>query len=117
MLQLKQLLHSITKSYNINTNNYATTHASESDRTFHIQLPKCGTYSITVVARGTDNSCFTCCQQGSITIPNVGTCGSTENGTPRFRVVSTQINASLQAPPPSKLYMKPLAENCSNCGC
>ena len=88
-------------------------------RTYKVQVPRCGSYLISVVVRGTDGTCFMCCQN-STTIPNPGNCSQTpfnSKGTPRFRGVSAKINVDLANPPRPSYIIKPLAESCSNCGC
>lgn len=84
---------------------------------YKIKLPRCGSYSISVVARGTDNSCFKCCGNfGSATPCPVPSGQIDGKGQIRFRAVSTQINSSIQNPPPPNTRIGPVKENC-NCGC
>ncbi len=94
--------------------------SSTNTRTFRIPVPRCGSYAITVNVRGTDNSCFTCCQTSS-TIPNPGNCaqvpGSSKKGSPKFRAVTAKINVDLANPPAPQYFLKPMGESCENCGC
>ena len=111
------------KTYYFNTDNSKDLTTNLSDRTFRVPLPRCGSYVVTVVVRGTDSSCFTCCNGKGLTVLLANSCADPNNttlnikGTPRFRIVLPQINANLQNPPPSQLNAKPNTEACSNCGC
>lgn len=96
------------------------------ERRFRIQVPRCGTYTIQVVARGKDDSCFECCQQsyfGTTVFATINkhcppSGGSVDvKGTPRFRKVSTRINTSIESPPAAEVSIDLEPEYCSNCGC
>lgn len=90
-------------------------------RPIPIKLPRCGSYVITVVVRGTDASCFKCCNGNDPSIGGNNACQGTSTtnrkGAPRFRAVSILINSDLALPPPPRVDLKPLSETCSNCGC
>jgi hypothetical protein len=106
---------SYIKNYSFNRTNAHDDALDSRERQFDIQLPRCGSYAVTVVARGTDGSCFTCCSKlsGTNTIcPNP----PSASGQPQFRIVTSTINSDLQNPPPPLLQLKPVKENCA-CGC
>lgn len=103
------------KSFNTDNNNDNTLY--ESDRTFKVNIPRCGSYAISVLVRGADNSCFICCNGSTTTIPSAKACTNSNKGAPRFRTVNTSINANLKNPPPSRIELKPTPENCTRCGC
>ena len=98
------------------TNNDSNLPSSPVNRAFSVNLPRCGSYTIAVLVRGADGTCFKCCNStftGSKSCPGTGT----GKGTARFRVVSLQINSSLSTPPPAQVDLKPIPEKCTGCGC
>ncbi|MFM2268929.1 MAG: hypothetical protein RL757_2370 [Bacteroidota bacterium] len=119
----RQVTFNLADAYDFDVNNDDT---SPSSRQFTVQLPRCGSYAITIEARGTDGSCFTCCQSGgNTTVPINKACSVdptnsvSRKGAPKFRVVSASINSDLQNPPPATLSLTPIIVNCSGCrsGC
>ena len=115
----------VTLSYmqSFNFNRFNLDGVTDSNlRTFAIQLPRCGSYAVTVVVRGSDVSCFKCCNgsfspiNGNLACP--GASGGPQKGTMRFRAISPTINSNAtNMPPPLNVTVRPLAEKCSNCGC
>lgn len=103
-------------TYNFNKTN-KNDGGSAPENVFPIQIPRCGTFVVTVNVRGKDDSCFTCCNGGSSFMPNCGPVSGSHNGTPQFRGTSVQINSDTQNPPPSILQINVLPTTCEDCGC
>jgi hypothetical protein len=112
------------KNVSFNRTNAHDNSITLANRKFPIDLPRCGSYVVQVVARGTDASCFKCCAttSGSTNIcptpfpPIFPATGDEQSGQIRFRAVSPQINATAANPPPTLIRVTPIKEQCT-CGC
>lgn len=103
------------ESYNFNITNM-NDGGTFPENVFPIKLPSCGSYLVSVIVRGKDESCFKCCNGSSSFDPNCGTSNSGK-GTPRFRGTSLMINADAVTPPPTVVEIDPKKQGCTDCGC